>query len=265
LRKWIEGILLLSVIPIFFVVLVVSVVVLMFASGNATVPGGNVSPLPHIVGWFFSGLVLLAFTGACALAWRASPADRRGGPGGVIVVCLLVALIPLAGWGVGLSTKAWVVEAFKVPTGSMESTIMPGDRLLVWKTAFRPERGDIIVFRNPMDRSQNYVKRVIATEGETVELKDGAIYVDGKKVTSGFVGRIRYAPARTSTSTDSVVPEKYAGPDNPFEIPPGHVFVLGDNVERSYDSREFGPIPVTDVIGKAYKRFWPLSQAGPLE
>jgi len=263
LRKWVAGVLLLCLLPGLFVVMAVVVYLLLLASRTGVAPSGNPGPGMAVVTWSFGGLVLLCCTAACALAWRAAPAERRGGHGGIIAVCLMMVLIPLFGLGAGLVLNTWVVAAFRVPTGSMEPTIMVGDKILVWKVPSQPQRGDLVVFINPMDRSQKYVKRVAATEGETVEFRDGVVCVNGARIATGVIGRTDYPTPR---STDGLsVPERYGAPGDPFTVPAGCIFVVGDNGGRSYDSRAFGPIPVGDVVGKAYKRYRPLSRAGPIE
>jgi signal peptidase I len=139
----------------------------------------------------------------------------------------------------------------------MAPTIQAGDKILVLKSvSYRPQRGDIVVFRNPLDRAINFVKRVAALEGETVELKEDGTYVNGSKLTEGVWGRIPHV---------AIMRQEYADEGRPFTVPPGHIFVVGDNTQRSYDSRFFGPVPLSDVRGRAYKRYWPLGRVGPIE
>lgn len=118
-----------------------------------------------------------------------------------------------------------IIQAFKIPSLSMEPTIMRGDRLLVDKTAYKrrpPQLGDIIVFIYPDDRSKNYIKRIEGLPGETVKARDGKEY----------------------------------------RVPHGSVFVVSDNKEKGLDSRYFGPVPLADVVGKARVVFFSLGKKG---
>jgi signal peptidase I len=139
----------------------------------------------------------------------------------------------------------------------MAPTIQPGDKILVLKSAsYHPQRGDIVVFRSPLDRAQHYVKRVAAVEGETVEFKEDGVYVNGSKLTEGVWGRIPHV---------AIARQEYAAEGRPVTVPPDHVFVVGDNTQKSFDSRFYGPIPLSDIKGRAYKRYWPLERIGPIE
>ena len=122
--------------------------------------------------------------------------------------------------------------------------------MLVSKLDYRfgvPQRGDIIVFNPPTDSTIPYVKRVIAVGGETIDLRDGKVYVNGKL--------IEYAETRGQPTTPQAATIKY-----PFTVPPGAIFVLGDNRQSSSDSRTFGAVPVVNIIGKVTLRFWPFDR-----
>ena len=158
--------------------------------------------------------------------------------------------------------RAFVVEPFFVPTGSMETTIMPGDTLLAEKLSLNlghdVERGDIVVFENP-DPSEGHevlVKRVIATEGQTVSLapsEDGVwrVSVDGQVLDEPYALGSSYA------LDDSVT--------FPLTVPDGCVWLMGDNRENSADSRVFGPVDVDSLIGVVVWRYWPLDRFGGVE
>lgn len=193
---------------------------------------------------------------AALLAWRAGPPQRQGRRTTVFgLTGLAIARLALV-FGAALLFRVFLVHAFSVPLGSMAPAIEPGDRVLVWKQPWQIQRGDIIVFRNPTDREQSYVvKRVAALGGETVECRPDGLYVNGARV----------AAAPLDQMTFNTLPnQEYALEGRPFTVPPGHLFVLGDNTAKSFDGRFFGPVPTVDVIGKAYKRYWPLSHVGPL-
>jgi len=195
--------------------------------------------------------------GVCLLALLMGPPSRRPRDAAVAALSILIAAMGFAAYGSALLCRQYLVEAFVVPEGAMAPTLEPGDKILAWKWGYAsPRRGDIIAFINPMNRSQNYVKRVVAVAGETVEFRKDGLYVNGSKLTEGVFGRLPHA------FVDS---QRYAAPDQLYTVPEGTVFVAGDNSPRSFDSRFFGAIPLEDVIGRAYKIYWPPSRAGPLE
>src|SRR2546426_10740358 len=144
----------------------------------------------------------------------------------------------------------FVVQVTEVRQRSMELTLEQNDRVLVSKLDYRfgvPQRGDIIVFNPPTDSTIPYVKRVIAVGGETIDLRDGKVYVNGKL--------IEYAETRGQPTTPQAATIKY-----PFTVPLGTIFVLGDNRQSSSDSRTFGAVPVVNIIGKVTLRFWPFDR-----
>ncbi len=158
----------------------------------------------------------------------------------VIIVSLLLAFF----------VRALVIQAFRIPTGSMEQTLLVGDYLLVNKFLYgaripfvdvklpairEPQRGDIIVFRAPT-QDKDFIKRCIATEGEIVELRDNVVYIDGEPLEESYT----YFEGR---------PHK--GNFGPVKVPKGHVFVLGDNRNNSQDSRYWGMLDVNRIKGKA--------------
>ena len=149
--------------------------------------------------------------------------------------------------------SAFIFQTALIPTSSMASTIMPGDRVLVAKfyyLLFTPKQGDIIVFHPPETSSSNgidQIKRIIATEKMKVVEKDGVMFVD-----------------------DDELKESYVRPDNsnagygPFVVPGGELFVMGDNRTNSKDSRLIGTVKEKEVIGKAFFTYWPINRAGIL-
>lgn len=143
----------------------------------------------------------------------------------------------------------FVVQVTEVRQRSMESTLLQSDRVLVSKVDFRlgaPEPGDIVVFDPTTDVAIPYVKRVVAVAGETVDLRNGQLYVNGQP--RDFVG------AHGATTAQS--PEIHY----PLTVPAGEFFAMGDNREASSDSRSFGPQPDDRIIGKVILRFWPLDR-----
>lgn len=116
-----------------------------------------------------------------------------------------------------------------------------------------PERGDIVVFDPPNGDDKPYIKRVIATEGETVEARDGNVYVNGVKLDETYI---------REGITDCGATDGQPDPCPAVTVPEGTVYVLGDNRKNSSDSRVFGPVPVENIIGKAIVTYWPLEEIG---
>jgi signal peptidase I len=168
-----------------------------------------------------------------------------------------------------LYVRESLLEAFVVPSTSMYPTIYPGDRLLAAKNVYLnndPAIGDVVIFRNPEKRSQIYIKRVVALEGDSVELRDDELYVNGAKLARQETPPPAMgAPAMQSPGTyfyELNDGAKYrirlsANDDDRMRnfpktvVPKHHCFVLGDNRDSSEDSRNFGAIPIVGIIGKA--------------
>ncbi len=157
--------------------------------------------------------------------------------------------------------RAFVVEPFMVPTGSMEDTIEIGDQVFAQKVTtnlgMAPSPGDIVVFNNPDSSSDHdiLVKRVIATAGQTVDLQDGQVLVDGVALSEDYtIGESYPLAAQAPGVTLSY----------PYTVPDGCVWVMGDNRENSADSRYFGPVSQDEIIGVAVLRYWPLNRIGLL-
>lgn len=165
-----------------------------------------------------------------------------------IIVALILTLV----------IRTFVVQAFKIPSGSMRPTLLEGDKLFVNKYVYRfekPQRGDIIVFKYPEDPKKDFIKRLVAMEGETVEIKDGKIVVDGKALDdSESFGKFYYYNH-----------DPFGGPYDKIKVPQNSYYVLGDNSANSTDSRFWGFVPGKNVIGKAIFRWWPLNRIGKIE
>jgi signal peptidase I len=142
----------------------------------------------------------------------------------------------------------FVVQAFYIPSGSMEPTLMVNDRILVAKFLYRFEpvaRGDVIVFRYPLNPQRDFVKRVIGLPGNQAQLKEGVVYIDGQRISEkGYTIKPDY------------------GNYGPVTVPRGDYFVLGDNRNNSEDSRFFGYVPRANIIGKAIFIYWPPQRLG---
>ncbi len=167
----------------------------------------------------------------------------------------LVELVVVLVLGVAAAVvlRAFVVQTFYIPSGSMEPTLMIGDRILVDKLSyhFHPvHRGDIVVFARPPGELagpnvKDLVKRVIGLPGDTVSGQGGKVEIDGRPLAEPWL------PPGTQTQ-----------PFPPVTVPPGEYFVMGDNRGDSSDSRVFGPIPGRLIVGHVVLRFWPLSRLG---
>ncbi len=170
-----------------------------------------------------------------------------------------------------LFIRTFVVQAFKIPSGSMLPTLQIGDHLLVNKFIYgvrmpftgkilvpikHPKYGDVVVFRFPKDRSVDYIKRVIGTPGDTVEIKDKKVFINGKPVEN----------SHAHFSSNVVLDAKASPRDNlgPILVPDDHLFVMGDNRDNSYDSRFWGFVDQRDVLGKAFILYWSWDIDKPL-
>jgi signal peptidase I len=162
-----------------------------------------------------------------------------------------------------LFIRTFIVQAFKIPSGSMIPTLQIGDHILVNKLSYglrmpflerylleydRPDRGDVVVFIFPEDRSKDFIKRVIGVAGDTVEIRAKKVYINGKVAADAHAHFAGYDPqAGPAGSGDDYGPKV---------VPENHVFVMGDNRDRSYDSRFWGFVNLNDVRGKAFLIYW---------
>lgn len=169
-----------------------------------------------------------------------------------IVIAFLLAMV----------IRAFFVQAFKIPTGSMRPTLLEGDLILVNKFIYgakvpftdlrlpkvrQPKRGDVVVFIYPENPKKDFIKRLAALEGERVAIKNGTVYINNKPLTDpAFSQRYYYNRGEFSAEGQEVV------------VPKGAIFVLGDNSASSQDSRYWGFVPRKNILGKAMLIYWPL-------
>jgi signal peptidase I len=180
--------------------------------------------------------------------WRRSPFRETVE---LVVMALVLALF----------LRTFVVQAFRIPTGSMEDTLLVGDFILVDKVTYgarvdlavvegrlpglrQPRTGDVVVFKYPLDATKDFIKRLIAGPGQTVEIRDRRIYVDGELMSE---------PPNSKHIDPRILPSSYSSRDNygPVTVPDGQYFFMGDNRENSKDSREWGFVPKDHIKGKA--------------
>lgn len=160
--------------------------------------------------------------------------------------------------------RTFVAQPFKIPSNSMYPTLKPGDRIFVNKYVYGaripltdirfpkladPKPGDIVVFTSPVEKNKFLVKRFIAEGGQSLQIKDGGIYVNGKRIETPPINKIFYYSRG-----------EYGEEDKTIEIPKGYFYVLGDNSPNSMDSRYWGFVPEKNLVGKAFVIHWPLNR-----
>lgn len=165
------------------------------------------------------------------------------------IICILIAVALAA------LVRTYLIEPYRIPTGSMLSTIQLNDMVLanklVYKVGVKPKYKDIVVFKDPTGQYSQLIKRVIAVGGQTVDLRDGSVYVDDKKLEEP------YTHGKPSEVLSAQV-------QFPYKVPEGNIWVMGDNRTDSADSRVFGAVPMNTVYGRAWWTYWPLSHFGAL-
>jgi len=173
------------------------------------------------------------------------------------VVVVAVAVV------VAVLLRTFLVATYSIPSGSMEPTLQIGDRILVDKLSYHLHgigRGDIIVFSTPPDEHcagapvPDLVKRVIGLSGDTVSLLQGKVYVNGKLLAQPWL------PAATRHETTPGPPGTAYSLSQPFKVPSGDVYVMGDNRTLSCDSRYWGPIKTSTIVGQVDLRIWPITR-----
>lgn len=180
-------------------------------------------------------------------------AEKKTGGGLRLLVSAIIMVAIVVLITVGLRTFVFV--PYEIPSGSMEETIMTGDMVFSEKVSYyfrSPSRGDIVTFADPIVAGRTLIKRVIATEGQTVDLVDGSVVVDGAILAEPYTNGKESYPLATTAPDVSI--------SYPFTVPEGCLWVMGDNRTASQDSRYFGPIKVSSVTGRASIIYWPISE-----
>ena len=259
----------------------------------------NILPLPIIIGLFSisnspalmlitialisaGGIVqLVAIIDSACIAKRLRAHYELKDYNRWYVYVLFVLIVAGGSIGSGLYLRDQTLEAFRVPKASCYPNIVPNDRFLANKIAYKtndPKRGDLIVFINPENRHQNYIKRVAAVAGDTVEIKDGQLYINEqklprRKLPESVLANIKiqvmgkYLEGDFFEEINGEAKYKIFFAEPPYDktssdfakitVPKHHCFVLGDNRNNSYDSRDFGPIPLATIVGRADYLYWP--------
>jgi signal peptidase I len=216
-------------------------------------------------------LVSLVIAFAAFMSYNFSPVKREN----LTKIALLIALLMMISSLPAIALRNYMVEARWIPSGAMEPTLhgtpnqSEADRIMVDKFSYKmrsPQRGDIIVF-NPTDAllqekyTDAFIKRIVGIPGEKIELKKGQVYINNQPLSEE-----KYLAKGQTTAIDLC----FSGQQPPFlskpvTIPADSYVAMGDNRTNSYDSRCWGLIPRKNIIGKVYKRFWPLNRVGSLE
>ena len=158
-----------------------------------------------------------------------------------IVIALVLALV----------IRTFIVQAFKIPSGSMLPTLQIGDHILVNKFIFHfvsPQRGEIIVFKYPKDEKRDFIKRVIGLPGEKLEVRDKQVFINDRPLVESYA-----VHADPDVQDESFSPRDFLGP---IVIPPGEYFMMGDNRDHSMDSRFWGFLDQKKIRGKAFLIYW---------
>lgn len=173
-----------------------------------------------------------------------------------------------------LIIRSFIVEPFRIPSGSMIPTLLPGDFILVSKFSYGlrlpithtrifgsgdPQRGDVMVFRYPRDPSEDYIKRVVGLPGDHIRYVDKQIYINGKPVPQMPAGAYDREPSATlrieqlgDVRHEILLHDSAPDLSGSYTVPPGHYFVMGDNRDRSADSRFWGTVPEANLVGRAF-------------
>ncbi len=160
-----------------------------------------------------------------------------------VIIAVILALI----------IRTFIVQAFKIPTGSMMPTLIEGDRILVNKFIYKfkaPERGAVIVFVSPEDKKKDFIKRLVGLPGERIEIANGTILVNDRALSEDLVIKERYYYNRGDFGVKGEA----------AEVPEDALYVLGDNSISSRDSRYWGFLPKKYLVGKAFLVYWPPSR-----
>lgn len=234
-------------------------------------------------------LVILTVTGLIwlldSLFWRKK---RLAGSADPIVVEYSKSFFPVI-LAVFL-IRSFVVEPFKIPSGSMMPTLLAGDFILVNKFTYglrvpilnhtfvdvsKPERGDVVVFHYPPNPSIDYIKRVVGLPGDKIAYRNKQLFINGEPVALSLVGDYQYVGSGLNmviarhyqeklgaVNHDVLIEDNSPSIDGETEVPAGHYFAMGDNRDNSKDSRSWGFVPDENLVGKAFLIWWNFDDFG---
>jgi len=259
--------------------------IFMFVCGIVSVAGLLILSHPTARSWSFGcatelTLAAIWIAGAidsyrCALRCKADYELKDYNRWYVYVLLLVMGTGSLLSYA--LNVRNQLIQPFIIPGPSMYPTISPHDRLIAVKNAYRnadPQRGDVILFTNPNNRREFWIKRVIALAGDTVAVKDGNLYVNGVKLSLKSIGPGAVAGKNGQSFYEEnngveyriFMSEGHPAPDFPqVTVPKYECFAMGDDRNESQDSRNFGPIPIIGIFGKFEYRYWPIASAGRID
>lgn len=170
------------------------------------------------------------------------------------------AILAVVAVGLALIIQAFLVKPYRIPSESMQNTLLVGDRVLVDRISWRfsnPQRGDIVVFHPPFD-GPVLIKRIVGMPGDKLSVKDGVLYVNGRAQSEPYVLQTDGGQVPTNPFTNG----KPWALQEPYVVPAGSYFMMGDNRINSGDSREFGPVARDQMVGETFGRYWPLARVG---
>ncbi|MCK4418191.1 signal peptidase I [Candidatus Aerophobetes bacterium] len=150
----------------------------------------------------------------------------------------------------------FVVQSFWIPSGSMEPNFYRGDRISAYKLFYginNVKRGDVIIFKFPLDPSKNYIKRAIGLPGDEIDVRDKKVYVNGKLLNEPYVVHKNPLICKDPLYKRNYISDQYG----PIKVPPDYLFMMGDNRDDSWDSRFWGFVPAENIVGEAFLRYWP--------
>ena len=165
---------------------------------------------------------------------------------------IFILIIPLLCLVIPLIITNTLYKPFEVPSSSMSPTIIPGDLIIVNLLDEEINNGDIVVFKDPLNSGEFFIKRVIAVEGQIIDFNGGRLFIDEEPIEDDY------------SIGDNYEIEGGVNITYPYIIPEGKIWVMGDNRENSNDSRYFGSVDKEEVLGKAIARYWPFNKIGAL-
>lgn len=184
-----------------------------------------------------------------------TPDQKRARRRRLVIEYVIIAAVAVL---VAVLVQAYIVKPYRIPSESMETTLVPGDRVFVNRFIYHfkdVERANIVVFRAP-GTGVVLIKRAIGLPGDKISLADGRVYINGRRISEPYVRRI----AGQQVPTDPFANGRPWSLALPYRVPSGNYFMMGDNRIDSGDSRDFGPVPKSDVIGGAFFIYWPLNR-----